>query len=228
VQPHIDAGNFGAAAGALRARLKVKNPVPVYVKLAGIIGATHAEELQIRQHLQRVFDMVPPGVLKKGRNGRPMPMFQVEVTSDPAKPPGAYRHQNGAPLIVLNRSKGGLSPEIIFHETGHYLHYNGPDSHWAAIATHFQRRTAGEPLQTRTSHGVQFDFKRDKLCSDYAARIYTGETSGKEWGLELPSTHLEHLASKEIAKHLKAMGQDYRETAAVALGIFYHGRRRRP
>jgi hypothetical protein len=73
-----------------------------------------------------------------------------------------------------------------------------------------------------------FQFKRDHWFDDYAGRIYPTESySGR--GLELPSVHLEHLASDQAcisARPNIANADHYKETMSVALSIFYYGRRK--
>jgi hypothetical protein len=129
------------------------------------------------------------------------------------------------PLTVILSPHGGLDKDMVWHEMGHYIHDEGPASIRAAMQAHFQRRTAHELL---TSNG-DYWFKRDELFSDYAGRVYYPREPKEGLGTELPSTHLEHLAADRVGFYPRTATTNsakYKETMAVSLSAFYHGRRR--
>lgn len=206
-------------ATALRAKLKVKKPVAYSSKVASISGGTAQEHALVIAHAQELFDMAPPAMARK------LPKIDIRIVDRPNVTwKGQYTPASpgSLPLLEINKAQGGVSRETIWHEHGHYFHWEGPPSFRAAVQEHYQRRTFGETMK----NNGHFSYKRDEFFNDYAGRMYPGEPS-KGMGSELVSTHFEHLASDRAGFYPRAAttnGDKYKETMGVTLSILYHGR----
>ncbi len=210
----------------LRERLKVASPVNARTKILRIAGLhTPADESAIVGNIQQVLDMLPRAIADQ------LPMFRVHVV-DKSGINFAGGYDEKARVLMLNRAGTGLSRDNIFHELGHYIHYHGPAYIRAGVESHFRKRTAGEPIQNNgeKTAGILVEFKKDKLATDYAGRIYPSEKPlGK--GTEIPSVYLEELSDGFAGLRARpglVNHRNYRNTMAVALAAFYHGRTRQP
>ena len=206
--------------------MKVKKPELASTHITSINSAIPAEEAVIRQHAQEVFDMLPPALVRKHLGG-----FEIHVFHDATDNRAGVWDQDNKRLF-LNQAHGGVSQNFIYHEMGHWIHDNAPTSFRAAVKSHYKQRTEGEALQHDAANG--FSYRRDQLYDNYTGCDYGGKRANE--GTEIVSRHLEHLHDGDnygfgvtSDEHLSTLmkGQAYRETASVALSIFYYGRKRK-
>jgi hypothetical protein len=211
---HIDPADV---ADGLRKKLLVKKPVALSKNLTSLTGGTQAERDRVYADAQGVFDILPPKVANK------LPGFHILIVDEPSARYSGYYHSPSG-LLVLNKAKGGLDKDMVWHEMGHYVHDEGPVSFRAAVQTHYRSRTFGEALQ----NNGDYEYRRDKLFSDYMGKVYPNEPPAGS-GAEVVSTAFEHLASDRPGFYARASttnASNYKDTMAVALSVLYHGRRK--
>jgi hypothetical protein len=216
--------NPAVVAQKLRDKLKVRKPAQISKCVTGITGGTQAERDAVMAHAQEVFDLLPPQIVNGHGDYKGLPEFRIELVDKPGEA-WAGEYDGGPPRVLsLNRAQAGwLDKDTTWHEMGHFIHDEGPASIRAATQAHFRRRTANEVIVNNGDYW----YKRDSFVSDYAGRIYYPHEPKAGSGAELPSTHLEHLATPCVgifAKTGMPNSDKYKETMAVSLQAFYYGR----
>lgn len=217
----------------LRAAMKKESPLPAAMKIESIEGARKSGELtarEITRSVQDMLDILPRDLASS------LPELRIKLlprfTENGKKTHTAGMYRKGGSLRLATDSLKGLKGaakkqemrRILSHELMHWVHLEakGPqaDAYRAAIATHYQQRTAGAALET-SPYG--YKFRRDGWWNLYAGAQYEHE-KGAAQGLEIPSTHFELWENPEKLAELvdlnSAESAAFRETFSLIQTIF--------
>ncbi len=166
---------------------------------------------ELKRDVEEFISMLPPAVAK----ALPKPVISVVTYSEKSALGQYSKHENRVTLFAQAIEKDRSDAKsTLWHELTHWVHMNGPEWYKEKIRTVFAERTKGEKPR---SIGYKYKAKEDKWWWNYAGTMYPG---AMDEALEVPTTHLQLLASPEKMKgEIRRHGRNVIDVLRVAATI---------